>query len=339
MALDRDLSVALVTAALADRADALGVDLLAATGARGLRLLSETGRFARMVLVEGHPFGVARLASHSRATDPARAEPMRANAARSPLRSGAFDYVDVDPYGTPIPFLEEAIRIARPGALLAITATDMPVLCGVSRDVAERRYGGRPVRGRLGPEGGLRLLLATVARAARARQRSAGVVAAYVHDHHVRALLRLGPPTSAPDPVERIDPRDFAGPRLPPGPPIGPLWTGPLFDGSVVERAVPPRSAARPREVHRWLKLFRGECRIVAPFYYETNLLARDLHLPSPARPRELVERLRSHGFGAALSHVRPGAIRTPAPRTEVESIARALPPVRGGGEDPPPSL
>ncbi|MFI5415707.1 MAG: tRNA (guanine(10)-N(2))-dimethyltransferase, partial [Candidatus Lutacidiplasmatales archaeon] len=45
MTLDRDLNVAIVASAFSVRRDATGLDLLAATGVRGLRLLLETGAF------------------------------------------------------------------------------------------------------------------------------------------------------------------------------------------------------------------------------------------------------------------------------------------------------
>ena len=41
-----------------------------------------------------------------------------------------FDVIDLDPYGTAIPFIDSCIHCSKNGALLCITFTDMPVLCG-----------------------------------------------------------------------------------------------------------------------------------------------------------------------------------------------------------------
>lgn len=40
-----------------------------------------------------------------------------------------FDIIDLDPYGTAVPFLESAISCLEDGGLLAVTYTDLAVLC------------------------------------------------------------------------------------------------------------------------------------------------------------------------------------------------------------------
>ena len=41
-----------------------------------------------------------------------------------------FDVVDLDPYGTAAPFLDAAVQAVADGGLLAVTCTDLAVLCG-----------------------------------------------------------------------------------------------------------------------------------------------------------------------------------------------------------------
>jgi tRNA (guanine26-N2/guanine27-N2)-dimethyltransferase len=322
MALDRDLNVAIVAASLPQHRGALGLDLLAATGVRGLRLLTETDAFRGFVLGEGSPEAVAVLGRNARARADRGARAVRIDARRVPMRV-AFDYVDLDPFGTPVPFLDVAGALLRENGLLAVTATDMPVLAGVTGAVTLRRYGGRSIRGRLGPEAGLRLLLAELARRARAQGRAIRPVAAYVHDHHVRAFVRWTARSDDADPVGTVDPATFAGPALPPGGPYGPLWTGPLFDEEIAKRLTVPATPARPREAARWIERFRAEAPAPGLFYYEPNEIARGLGLPEPPRPDDVVEELRALGHRAGRSHVREAAIRTPAPREAVDEAAR----------------
>ena len=56
-----------------------------------------------------------------------------------------FDVVDLDPYGTAVPFLESAIQCIADGGLLAVTCTDMAVLCARSPHVCFYKYGGAPL--------------------------------------------------------------------------------------------------------------------------------------------------------------------------------------------------
>ncbi|CBZ50795.1 hypothetical protein NCLIV_038700 [Neospora caninum Liverpool] len=70
-----------------------------------------------------------------------------------------FDVVDVDPYGSVAPFLDAAIQAVRPGGLLCLTSTDMPVLCGNSPEVTFYKYGGAALKARYMHEMALRLVL------------------------------------------------------------------------------------------------------------------------------------------------------------------------------------
>ncbi len=324
MAGDRDLGVALLRAwAPGERRTLTGWDMLAATGVRGLRLLHETGAFSHLRLTESRPEAAGLLAENARGFPEASAERGDARA----VSGAAYDYVDLDPFGSPLPFLDTAESAVRPGGVLAITATDMMVLAGVQPGVAERRYGGRPVRGRLGPEAGLRVLLGHVAVRARGRGRRVRPLLAYCRDHYVRAYLVLGERTASdpPDPVDALDPTDFAGPELGGRGPYGPMWLGPLFDPAIVGRLDAPPTPAEPVATRRMIERLREECRVDVPFYFEPNSLARSLGLASPPSLAEIMGALRTAGFGAARTHARPEGFRTDAPRPVVEREARRL--------------
>lgn len=56
----------------------------------------------------------------------ASARGIRENTDTSP----GWDLIDVDPFGSCLPFLEAALVGVRDGGLLAVAATDMAVLCG-----------------------------------------------------------------------------------------------------------------------------------------------------------------------------------------------------------------
>ena len=323
MAADRDLNVALLRGEReAGGRLARGWEMLAATGVRGLRILHESSALDRLDLTEWQEAAfpvleanVARFAAegaHARRFD-----------ARSALERGSFGYVDLDPYGSPLPFVDSALDAVAPGGLLAVTATDLRVLAGADRTAAERLYGGRPVRGRLGPEGGLRLLLATLARRAAALGRELRPCLAYVGGHHLRAYVRITEGATASPPIGTIDPVSWTGPPLGEGGPFGPLWLGPLCDPAVVARLTVPPMAAHPVELARRLEMFRQESLLDRPFYYESNTLAEELGLPEPPSTLAMSEALARHGYRLARSQVRPGAFRTDAPHAVVAEAAR----------------
>lgn len=323
MAGDRDLAVAFVRARF-PVGSATGWEMLAATGVRGLRLLHEGAAFHFLLLTEAHPVAASVLEENARRYPGTRTS---GEDAHHLPPEAPFDYVDLDPYGSPLPLLGAALAAVRTGGVLAVTATDLMVLAGVQPGACERLYGARPVRGRLGPEGGLRILLATIGRTARSAGRAIRPLLAYCRGHHLRAYLEVGGPDAlrGPEPIGSIDPATWDGPDLGRGGPFGPLWLGPLSDPSLLTAMTVPPTAACPRETSGFLARLRGEAGIDRPFYYEANLLARRLALASPAPRRAFLHELQARGFRAAATHARSEGFRTDAPRTVVEEVARKL--------------
>jgi len=323
MAGDRDLAVAVAAAwRLRVGRPLSGWEPTAATGVRGLRLLNESGAFGRFLLTEASDAAGPVLRDNAARWPNVTVE---TGDGRVPPGAGPFDYVDVDPYGSPVPFVPSALEALRSGGLLAVTATDMMVLAGVQKGACERKYGARPIRGRLGPEGGLRILLAYLAGEARSRGRAARPVLAYVREHHVRAFVHVTVADDRPDPVGQIDPSAWTGPWVGDRGPYGPLWLGPLFDPDLVRTLAVPASAAAPRETARFLATVREELSADVPFYFEANRLAAALSLPAPPPLDAFLAGLRRAGYRAARTHARPEGFRTDAPRVEVEGLARSL--------------
>lgn len=330
MRMDRDLNVAVLRALFpAGPAVRRGWEMLAATGVRGLRLVEETDVFARYDFTERNPAAFDTLERNVHESGHAGLATHLADAQR-PLELSSFDYVDLDPFGTPAPFVDAALLALAPAGVLAVTATDMPVLTGVARGVCERRYGGRPVRGSQGPEGGLRILIAYLLREGAARSLPLVPVLGYVHDHYIRVFLVVARPGGAATlPGQVGDARELgdAGPAIAGTGPVGPLWLGPLFDPSLVARLEVPTTAERPEELQKFLDRLREESTADQPFYYEPNTLARELHLSEPPPLSGLIPALRGKGYAAARTHVRPNAFRTTAPRSVVQQVARSLRP------------
>jgi len=323
MILDRDLGVAFASAHFGPGSRS-GWDMLSATGARGLRLLAESGAFSTFLFTEANPVAAEVLHQNTASVPGAT---VRCADARMPPTEALFDYVDIDPYGSPVSFVPAAIRSVRPGGVLAATATDLMVLAGVQPGACERLYGSHPVRGRLGPEGGLRILLAYLARTARAEGRSVRPLLAYVRGHHLRVYLEVGPGSreSPSDPVGMAGEATWTGPYLGDRGPYGPMWLGPLFDPRLAPRLTAPSSAARPRETEEFLARIRSEAEVDQPFYYEANELAGALGLPFPPSRAGLARALAEQGYGFARTHMRPEGFRTNAPRAVVEATASLL--------------
>jgi tRNA (guanine26-N2/guanine27-N2)-dimethyltransferase len=105
--------------------------------------------------------------------------------------SSCFNYLDLDPFGSPSPFLESSIRAVKDGGTIAVTATDMATLCGVYPDKAAARYGGRSIRTVFPKEFAARLLIYAIVAAAARMGCGAKPLLSYASRHYVRTYCRL----------------------------------------------------------------------------------------------------------------------------------------------------
>ena len=100
-------------------------------------------------------------------------------------------WVDIDPYGTPLPFLDTAIQSLARRGIAEISATDSAALTGSSKNALLRRYGARVKTDGLAHDSGLRVLLATVARTAARHERSIEPLLSIWESHHLRVSVRV----------------------------------------------------------------------------------------------------------------------------------------------------
>jgi tRNA (guanine26-N2/guanine27-N2)-dimethyltransferase len=107
------------------------------------------------------------------------------------LEEKGFDVIDIDPYGSPVPFLDSALkRIARNG-LLCVSATDLACLCGTLPQVCLRRYGAMPFRGEQSHEIGLRILIRKIQQVGLQYDKAVIPVLAYYKDHYFRVYAQV----------------------------------------------------------------------------------------------------------------------------------------------------
>lgn len=331
MALNRDLSVLLVAAEARRKHRELDVaDVLAGTGARSLRLAHEVGEALIVHANDADPTGLDAIRRGAKANGVPEARLRLVHGdAHAFLASRRNDIVDVDPYGSPMPFLDAAVRATRHDGLLCVTATDTGALAGTYPRVCRRRYDAHhglhaaPWRA----EVGLRILAGAVVRAAARFDRVAVPVLSLQHGHWMRVVARVEDGRKDADAALRrlcdaaVDPATGNGRLLAPGEArpkggngwAGPLWGGPLHDEATAQALLAARATqgvARAREVDALLPLLVQESS-AAPFWIVPDRLQATLG-PPPRRDRLLV-RLAGLGRKASRTHLDPQGVRTDA--------------------------
>ena len=106
------------------------------------------------------------------------------------LKSKGFDYIDIDPFGSPNDFLElSCVRISR-GGILAVTATDTAPLSGTYPDACQRKYWAKPLRNNLMHEIGLRILIRKVQMIGAQHDKALVPIYSYFKDHYNRIFFK-----------------------------------------------------------------------------------------------------------------------------------------------------
>jgi len=140
---------------------------LSATGLRAVRYAKEIPGIREVVandFSKGAVESIERNIAHNKVEDKVTAS--HGDAAlvmyqnREPA-SARFDVIDLDPYGTAAPFLDAAVQAVQDGGLLAVTCTDLAVLCGNHSEACHAKYGSTSLRGKHCHEFALRIVLSS----------------------------------------------------------------------------------------------------------------------------------------------------------------------------------
>ncbi|OYR57492.1 tRNA (guanine(26)-N(2))-dimethyltransferase [Halorubrum halodurans] len=327
--LNRDVTVATLRAYRErEPRTATYLDAMAASGIRGVRAAAE-GYDATCADVDAD---AVDLAERNLAANGLDGEAVHRDVNALLYDEGPFDVVDLDPYGTPIPFADAAFANGR--NLVCVTATDTAPLCGAHLASGIRKYGAVPRNTDYHPEMGLRTLISALVRTAARYDKAARPILSHVSRHYARTYLELeSGARAADDAVEELgyvdncedclwreptagliaDPVDACpvcgGERVLTA---GPLWLGPVADAEFA-RAVRDRVTDDMGEAKRARKLLATVAReLDTPTHYDQHRLYKEWSEPAIGM-EAFVERLRAAGHEASRAHYRGTAVKSSA--------------------------
>ena len=103
-----------------------------------------------------------------------------------------YNVVDIDPYGTAVPFLDAALQAVSDGGLLCISCTDAGVWASTGYpEKAFSLYGGSPVKGAHSHEVGLRLIIHSIATAAARHSLAVEPLLSMSVDFYARVFVKV----------------------------------------------------------------------------------------------------------------------------------------------------
>ncbi|RMB93778.1 hypothetical protein DUI87_29770 [Hirundo rustica rustica] len=172
------------------------LEALAASGLRSVRFAREVPGLGAVVASDRSP-RAARLMARNVARNGVGGlvTPRLADARMLMYQSKAerepFDVIDLDPYGSPAPFLDAAVQAVSEGGLLCVTCTDVAVMAGNSAETCYSKYGAVSLKGRFCHEMALRIVLHSLDLRANCYQRFVVPLLSVSADFYVRVFVRV----------------------------------------------------------------------------------------------------------------------------------------------------
>lgn len=365
MALNRDVTVAALRAHAGRRGvdDAAGdapsyADAMGATGIRGIRAALETDyrvaindrstdaveairrNLERNGLrpVDDAASGVASAGVEAGGDGAGRRVAVTREDANVFLHSNRFDVVDLDPFGSPIPFADAGAQAAR--ELLCVTATDTAPLCG-AHGSGVRRYSAVPLNTEYHAEMGLRVLVGAMVRTAARYDVAATPVLSFAERHYARTFLALEDRATAADAAleglghvahcrdclrrtehpglifdgDRGCPRCGAERDV-----AGPLWLDPVHDDGFLEatRREIDEGMDEGKRAGKVLRRLGGE--IDTATHYDHHVICDRLEVGAGPID-DVLDALHDRGHAASRAHESGTALKTDATIEEIEEI------------------
>lgn len=326
MELNRDCSIAVAQWLIDSRKRPLQfLDGLSASGIRGVRFLNELIGDFEITINDWSKDAYDLIMKNIEQMDESKVHVTCKNI-HILLASHHYDYIDIDPFGSPSVFIDSAIRSCRHLGIIACTATDTATLCGTYPTVCRRRYGAVPLHGTMMHEIGLRILLGFIAREAAKYDKGVEPILSYATDHYMRIYVQLHNNLNAANEtiskIKVIPPNEFISFNRKKDYPIGPLWMGSLHNVNALKKiqsVVFSKTLSKKTMLIKLLDILEDESN-APPFFYTTDSISSELGI-SPPPLRLVMEKLKEEGYQVFRTHFHQSGFKTIAPQTYIKKI------------------
>jgi tRNA (guanine26-N2/guanine27-N2)-dimethyltransferase len=354
MELNRDIAVLVVQAyqRLVDRRIEVG-EPLTGSGLRGIRFAAEVAGVERTVIgdINENAFKLANYNVRMNGFEKSvKVERQEANVvlANHSAPGARFDVIDIDPFGSPVPFVDSAIRALKNHGLLALTATDMASLCGVHPKACLRKYGGKSLRTEYCHELAVRFLSGCLAAVAARYDMGVKIVFSHRGEHYIRVYATIEYGARKADAslaetgvvlhcfncfhresVKGSVRLGYSGECAECGSKLavaGPLWVGKIFDRDfcgLIEREIERRKLKSAGKIEKMLTIIETESDSPVG-YYVVDEMCDAFGLPVPSI-KKVVDGLKKHGFDSGLTHFNVRGIRSEAPARVMLNVLKEL--------------
>jgi tRNA (guanine26-N2/guanine27-N2)-dimethyltransferase len=260
-------------------------------------------------------------------------------------RNKRFTIVDLDPFGSPSPFIECVLRAVEDDGLISITATDTAVLSGIYQKVCLRKYFGLSINSIYSNEVATRLIISSTALIAARLGIYVFPIYAHSNRHYFRVYLKASISNSMANKVFdnlgyikhcfNCGERNFSNIYSTDLCPIcnskfhvaGQLWTGKLFDKSIISNLIKNYFSGNfnnDKKNHHIKQIFDISIEELddMPYYFSVDEIASKLKT-SPKKLSQIIEKVICSGYRASRTIFRPTGLKTNASMSDLLCILK----------------
>jgi tRNA (guanine26-N2/guanine27-N2)-dimethyltransferase len=323
---------------------------LAGCGIRTIRILKEVNNIKKAIIGDINPKAI-EIIKHNIALNEVKEHVETYNIdANYLLLSYAisrekFHYIDIDPIGSPVPFLENAFKSLERSGILGFTATDIAPLCGTYPKTCIRRYYAKPLKSPFSKEVALRILIGFAVLTAARFELSFTPIISFFDEYYIRVFGKIDKGVRKVDKnleklgwityckkclhrevIEGIwskinydcqfcnSEKDYAGP----------LWIGNTCEKDFCQKMLNEINESYSNnfsKAKKIIELLKGEIDYPS-FYYVSHEISSYIKKPPP-KLTYIIEEINKKKFSAVPTHFDPKGFKTNAPLEVILKIFR----------------
>lgn len=297
------------------------LDLMSASGLRAIRVAKETNCF-KTVYANDYKKSALKSIKKNAENNNVNLELLNFDAKHLLCSDniGGLDYIDVDPYGSPIYFIVDAMRRLSRGGIISVCATDTGALSGTYHSTCKRRYHSNSYLSEFYYESGIRILAKECINLCSTYDVALVPVFAHATRHYFRIYFKKVKGAKQADKlIKQIDSISYCpkclhrevgviekcecGSKVEI---IGPMFIGNLFDNYLVKKM------SKKKEYEDFFSKILEEGENVMPWFYTTDRIAKKYKIVEP-RMRDLKY---------ARTHISPKGFKT---NKDIKEIVKSL--------------
>lgn len=316
-------------------------DAFCASGIRGLRYIQENKNVKKLIFldIEKNAIKAAKLNS--------RKNKIKADFKEGNISKLVFnvicDFAEIDPFGSPIPYIYDAFRFFNPlkKAFLSVTATDVAVTCGAKEKACMKNYHSKPMNNEFTHETAIRIIIKKIVETAAEFNMGVEPLVSLSHRHYQKIIFKcvrgaekadeclnsLGYISYCPKCRWRnnskfptiICPKckkktDYAGP----------LWLGELHNKSFLKSMIAinsKRDYSDKEKIQKTLEYMQNEVGL-PPYYYNIHKLCKVHSFSTVSKFPDIIQKLTKKRYKSTRTHFCDNSIKTNAP---LSVIVRAI--------------